>query len=181
MLILNKSDLVDASDYRSCAIDCSSSTRMLRWSMSCWGDVNPAMIFDVDDRLGPESNRSALPSADDSRQAPHTHAHDRLWSRTIRLPQVLDRHAFIKVITSLPSSIFRVKGLIELSAPRQTTLLQYVAGRWDITPFPDPQAEDRFLTFIGKTEGPNPFEAVEALIRAAEAESLERNTRYSHP
>jgi len=87
----------------------------------------------------------------------------------MRLPQVLDRQAFIKAITSLPSSIFRFKGLIELSAPRQTTLLQYVAGRWDITPFPDPQAEDRFLTFIGKTEGPDPFEAVEALIRAAEA------------
>lgn len=103
-------------------------------------------------------------------QPPHTHAHDRLCSRTIRLPQVvLDRQAFIKAITSLPSSIFRVKGLIELSSPRQTTLLQYVAGRWDITPFPGPQAEDRFLTFIGKTEGPDPFEAVEALLRAAEA------------
>lgn len=87
----------------------------------------------------------------------------------INLPQVLDRQAFIKAITSLPSSIFRVKGLIELSAPRQTALLQYVAGRWDITPFPDPQAEDRFLTFIGKTEGPDPLEAVEALLRAAEA------------
>lgn len=169
VLILNKSDLVDARRLQELRHRLQQLNAQAPTVVSCRGDVNPAMIFEVEDRLGPESNKSALPTADESRQAPHTHAHDHLWSRTIRLPQVLDRQAFIKAITSLPSSIFRVKGLIELSAPRETTLLQYVAGRWDITPFPDPQADDRFLTFIGKTEGPDPFEEVEALIRAAEA------------
>jgi len=47
-------------------------------------------------------------------------------------------------------------------------LFQYVAGRWDVTPFPDTQVQERFLTFIGKTEDSNPFETVEEFIRVAE-------------
>jgi len=168
VLILNKSDLVDEMRLR----DLRRRLRQLNPNapvvVSCRGDVNPSLIFGLDERSRPERDRSAPAAAGDDGRPHRTHEHDHLISRTIRLPRVMDRQAFIAAIESLPSSIFRVKGLIELSAPRQTTLLQYVAGRWDITPFPDPQTQDRFLTFIGRTEGPDPFETVEALIRAAE-------------
>ncbi len=123
------------------------------------------MIFDMDDRLGLESGKRAPPSATDNRQSIHTHADDHLWSRTIHLPKILDRQAFIKAINSLPSWIFRVKGLVEFSGPRQTMLFQYVASHWEITPILAPQVDNRFLTFIGKSKDPHPFEAVEALIR----------------
>jgi hypothetical protein len=80
----------------------------------------------------------------------------------------LDRPAFLKAVITLPSSVFRVKGIIELSAPRQTMLFQYVTGRWDITPFPDTRVQERFLTFVGKTHDLNSFQVVKELIQAAE-------------
>ena len=172
VLILNKSDLTDSRRLRELRHRLQQLNPHAPLVVSCRGDVNPAMIFDVDDRLAPESNKSVPISAGDSKQPPHTHEHDQLCSRTIHLPQVLDRQAFIKAVTGLPSSIFRVKGLIELSDPRQTLLFQYVAGRWDIIPFPDPPVQDRFLTLIGKTENSDPFESVEALIRAAEIQKV---------
>jgi len=169
VLILNKNDLVDERRLQKLRHRLHQINPQAPIVESCRGDVNPAMIFDVDDRLEPEAtNTSGLAVDGEGRQPPHTHAHDHLWSQTIRLSQVLDRQAFLKAVTSLPSSIFRVKGIIELSAPSQTMLFQYVAGRWDVTPFPDTQVQERFLTFIGKTEDSNPFETVEEFIRVAE-------------
>lgn len=168
VLVLNKSDLVDEMRLQELRHRLRQLNPNAPVAATCHGDVNPAMILGVDDRPGPESCGIAPPFGADSRGSHQTHDDDHLWSRTLRLPKILDRQAFIKAITSLPPSIFRVKGLIELADPQQTTLLQYVAGRWDITPFPASQVGDRFLTFIGKREDPHPFDAAEALIRAAE-------------
>ncbi len=168
VLILNKSDLVDVERLQELRHRLEQLNPHAPMVVSCRGDVNPAMILDPDDGLRPDTNRGDPPSAHAGGPSSPTHAHDPFWSRTIRLPQVLDREAFIKAIAALPASIFRVKGVVELSAPRQTSLLQYVAGRWDLTPFRGPQAVDRFLTFIGRTEGSDPFEALEALIRSTE-------------
>jgi G3E family GTPase len=170
VLILNKSDLVDKRQLRDLRQRLQQLNPHAPMVVSCWGDVNPAMIFEVEDRLAPEATNTCVPPTEgEGRQPPYTHAHDHLWSRTMRLSQVLDRQAFLKMVAALPPSIFRIKGLIELSDPRQTLLFQYVAGRWDINPFSDSRVQERFLTFIGKTDELNSFQVVEELIRAAEA------------
>ncbi|HVO83294.1 MAG TPA: GTP-binding protein [Syntrophobacteria bacterium] len=168
VLILNKSDLVGEErlpDLRHRLQQLNSHAPIV---VSCRGDVNPATIFDVGLGLGPDRRRSLPPGPDDNRPPRHTHGDDHLRSRTIRLTQVLARQAFLKAVGSLPSSILRVKGIIELSDPREIVLFQYVAGRYDISAFADNRVRDRFLTFVGKTDEPNTFEAVEELIRAAE-------------
>jgi hypothetical protein len=53
------------------------------------------------------------------------------------------------------------------SFPRQALLFQYVAGRFELSLFPDNRLQDRFLTFIGKTEDPSTFIPVEKLFLAA--------------
>jgi len=168
VLILNKSDLVSAGQLGDLRHRLQQLNPQAAVVVSCRGDVKPALLFDVDDELSPGRDKSLPPGSGDSTHHPHTHLHDHLRSRTIRLPQVFDRQVFLKAVASLPSAIFRVKGIIELSDPRQTVLFQYVAGRYELSPFPDTKVRDRFLTFIGKTEDPNTFEAVEELIRAAE-------------
>lgn len=170
VLILNKSDLVSEGQLRDLHQRLQQLNPQAPIVESCWGDVNPAMIFEVEGRLAPAATNICVPPTDgEGRQPPPTHAHDHLWSRTMRLSQVLDRQAFLEAVALLPSSIFRVKGLIEVSDPRETLLFQYVAGRWDINPFPDTRSQERFLTFIGKNDDPNSFDTVEELIRTAEA------------
>jgi hypothetical protein len=62
----------------------------------------------------------------------------------------MDRRKFLEAINSVPPSIFRVNGIIDLSDPQQTMLLQYVAGRYDLSDFPNPPTRDRFMTPSGK-------------------------------
>jgi len=119
VLALNKRDLVGEVRLRELRHRLQQFNPDAPAVTSCFGDLNPAMIFDVDDRLGPESGNSAPPSAADNRRPIHAHADDHLWSRTIHLPKILDRQAFIKAINSLPSLTFRVKGVIEFSGPRK--------------------------------------------------------------
>jgi len=168
VLILNKSDLVGEARLQDLRHRLQHLNPNAPVVVSSRGDVNPAMIFDVDLELEPENQRSLSPGPGEGRPSCHTHVHDHLRSRTIRLAKVLDRQAFLNAVRSLPSSIFRVKGIIELSDPQESMLFQYVAGRYDISAFTDVRMRDRFLTFIGKTEKANSFEAVEELIRAAE-------------
>ncbi|HYA03020.1 MAG TPA: GTP-binding protein [Syntrophobacteria bacterium] len=154
VLILNKSDLVGEARLQELRHRLQQFNPRAPIVVSCRGDVNPAMIFDVDLRSGPEGQESLPLGSGHGRHPPrHDHGHDHLRSRTIRLPQVLDRQGFLKAVTCLPSSIFRVKGIIELSDPRQTLLFQYVAGRYELSEFPNPGPPDRFLVFIGRAEG----------------------------
>jgi G3E family GTPase len=152
VLILNKSDLVDEPRLQDLHHRLQQLNPRAPIVVSCRGDVNPAMIFEADLGSGPEGQESLPAGPGDGRHPRHTHGHDNLRSRTIRLPQVLDRQAFLKAVTCLRSSIFRVKGIIELSDPRQTLLFQYVAGRYELSEFPNPGPPDRFLVFIGRTE-----------------------------
>ena len=47
-------------------------------------------------------------------------------------------------------------------------LFQYVAGRYELSVFPNPRVPDRFLTVIGRPGDPGTLQCVEALLRAAE-------------
>jgi G3E family GTPase len=172
VLILNKSDLVDERRLQAVRHRLRQLNPQAPLTVTSQGNVNPAMILDVDARPAPAgSDSSGLPRAvRDTPDPPRTHAHDHLWSRTIHLTRVLDHEAFLKAVASMPPSIFRVKGLIECSAPRQSLLFQYVAGRWELSPFADPKVRERFLTIIGRNDDTKPFAVVEDLIRNAETQ-----------
>jgi G3E family GTPase len=157
VLILNKSDLVHETRLQDLRHRLRQFNPRAPIVVSCRGDVNPAMIFDVDLRSGPEGQEGLPAGPGDGRHPRLNHGHDHLRSRTIRLPQVLDRQAFLKAVTCLPSSVFRVKGIIELSDPRQILLFQYVAGRYELSEFSNPGPPDRFLVFIGRAEDNTAF------------------------
>lgn len=71
----------------------------------------------------------------------------------------------MKTISSLPGTVFRIKGVVDLSDPCQTVLFQYVGGRSDLSAFADSHVHDRFLTFIGKTECSNTSDDAEQLMQ----------------
>jgi G3E family GTPase len=74
----------------------------------------------------------------------------------------------LRAAESLPRSIFRAKGIIEIAEPPQTMLFQYVAGRYELSALPQTPTSDRFLTLIGKSDDDDGFDRAEQLLRAAE-------------
>jgi G3E family GTPase len=168
VLLLNKSDLVGEAQLEAVRRQLGTLNPNAPLCVTRRGDVNPAMIFDGE--AGPSSkDQDASPGA--MVRNPHvhpTHAQDGLCARTIRLPHPLDRGRFLEGIDSVPASIFRIKGIIDMSDPPQTMLFQYVAGRYELSTFINARAPDRFLTVIGRAADPETLNRVEELLRSAE-------------
>ena len=146
VLLLNKCDLVNE--------ECLQKERkMLREInpkamvfFTTEGDLNPALIFDTEDR---GEKKSLSPMVEDVHLgALHAHAHDGLYAKTLVIDDPLNRKDFISTMESLPPAVFRIKGIIEFSDSPQPILFQYVAGRFVLSAFPQPSVAERFLTFI---------------------------------
>ena len=168
-LILNKCDLVSEAhlqDLRQRLQELNPNAPLLA---ATGGDVNPALILDGEENAaeagGRQTHALTRSTGGPSRQ---THIQDRLWSRSLTFTRKLDRGKFMRAVESLPRTIFRAKGIIEMADPPQTMLFQYVAGRCELSALPDARTRDRFLTLIGKTDDTGGFDRAERLIRAAE-------------
>lgn len=168
VLLLNKSDLVDAVQLEEARRRLQRLNPHAPVCVTRSGDANPALIFDAEDDSGPR-DRQGRPGASAPRVHLHpAHAQDGLGARSIRLPRPLDRNRFLEAAGRLPASIFRIKGIIDLCDPRQTVLFQYVSGRYELTVFPPSQVPDRFLTVIGDARDPETLRRVEDLLRSME-------------
>ena len=155
VLMLNKKDLVSPDRLDAVTNRLREINPKAPLFQTANGDLNPALILEVDDR-------STYPVPGEPTASPHaSHIQDGIWSQSIRLGRPLDRDVFLKAVAQLPPSIFRAKGIIEFSDAPQPMLFQYVAGRHELSVFPESTIEDRFLTLIGK--GGDPEHAVFAL------------------
>jgi G3E family GTPase len=155
VLMLNKKDLVSPARLDAVTDRLREINPKAPLFLTANGDLNPALILEVDDR--PAHPMPGQPTA----SLHSSHLHDGLWSQSIRLRRPLDRDVFLKAVAQLPPSIFRAKGILEFSDDPQPMLFQYVAGRHELSVFPRSTVEDRFLTLIGK--GGNREPAVFAL------------------
>jgi len=153
VIVLNKRDLVD--DARLEAVRRKVHEINPRAPLFCTsrGDLNPALIFDMDAPAGLdaiEQTSAAGPMLQAVSSIHPTHAEAGLWSKSRQLSHALDRGKFMRFVGSLPSSVFRAKGLIEFADTEETMLFQYVCGRFELSVFPKQGVRDRFLTFIGR-------------------------------
>jgi G3E family GTPase len=169
VLLLNKSDLVDEARLEQVKRQLGRLKANAPVCVTRWGDVNPALIFDVEDGSGSRDPQASSAAALKPAHAHSTHTHDGLCSRSIKLARPLDRRRFLDAVCRVPASVFRIKGIVDLSDPPQTMLFQYVAGRYELSAFPHTRTRDRFLTLIGKTEDTGVFDRVEQLMREAES------------
>ena len=169
VLVLNKCDLIGDTRLRFLRQRLHELRPKAPIMEATQGNVNPAWILDGEDGgAGPGGNHPPASAA--SAPDPHcpTHVQDRLWSRSVKFTRKLDRGKFVKAAESLPHSIFRAKGIIELADPPQTMLFQYVAGRYELSALPQVPTSDRFLTLIGKADDIAGFDLAEQLLRGAE-------------
>lgn len=153
VVVLNKRDLVDEAQLSAAGRRVRAINPTAPQFCTMDGDLNPAYVFDLDDRpgTGPAGNAAHTHS---------THVTSGLWSRTVPLAP-LDRRAFLEAVAALPPSVFRVKGLVEFTGSDQPMLFQYVAGRYELSAFPRTGVMERFLTVIG--QGGDPVDAASLL------------------
>ena len=151
ILLLNKCDLVSEMCLQKARKQLQDINPKAVVFMTTQGDLNPAMILDMEDQW---EKKNAAPVLTGSRFPVHSsHVHDGLSCKTLEIPNPLNRKKFLSAVESLPHTVFRIKGIIEFSDSPQPMLFQYVAGRFELSLFPQPTVTDRFLTFITQGEG----------------------------
>ena len=160
-IVLNKRDLVDDARLEALRRRIQKINPRAPQFCTTQGDLNPTLIFGADDSAGLDLNKKKFAAG------PHpTHSEAGLWSKSLRIPRALDREKFMQAVGSLPPTVFRVKGIIEFSDSPQPMLFQYVAGRFELSLFPQPAVTDRFLTVIARGgDAPEDFFSdIEALM-----------------
>jgi G3E family GTPase len=156
VLLLNKCDLVSEACLQKAHRLLHDIQPNAIVFMTTQGDLNPALIFDVEDRL--LEKKDASPVVSGWKFPIHTpHIHDGLWCKTLPIPGPLNRKDFLSAVESLPPTVFRVKGILEFSDSPPPVLFQYVAGRFELSLFHQHAVTDRFLTIIGQGDGQEGF------------------------
>jgi G3E family GTPase len=149
ILLLNKKDLLNEFQLRKINRKLKEMNPTALILLTRHGDINPALVYGVDPQDEPvEVHRNKLPK--DAHHKHHTHENDGFSSYKISLAEPMKRERFIETIQSLPSSIFRIKGVVEFIGGDKTLLFQYVGGRFEFSEFNNPKMPERFLILIGQ-------------------------------
>ena len=146
ILLLNKKKLLNKKQIRKI----NSRLRELNPNAPIiatdYGDINPALLYGVD----LYDDEQIMDKKKDGRKGHHSHKEDGLSSCKLSFTKPLNRAVFMKTIESLPPSVFRMKGVVDFDDTQKATLIQYVAGRYELSEFKNPNLPDRFLVLIGK-------------------------------
>lgn len=67
-------------------------------------------------------------------------------------PDAVERAGFEAALAALPRSVLRLKGWVRLTDEPVPMLVQYVAGRWTLTPAPDAPTETRLVAIAASAE-----------------------------
>lgn len=114
------------------------------------GDINPALIYDID-QIADIGKKYKKDIQEEKTNSIHkSHEHDGLLSCKLSFTQPLNKETFIEAIESLPPTVFRMKGVVDFDDTQKAMLIQYVAGRYELSEFKNPNLSDRFLILIGQ-------------------------------
>ncbi|MGE4296528.1 MAG: GTP-binding protein [Desulfovibrionaceae bacterium] len=152
IILLNKTDLVDEATRARVEARLRAINPAAPIVATVRGDVNPALLYGVSPQeyAGREALSPRRGRIDPSPRAMHAHAHDGLSSVKIDLGAAMDKEAFMHRLQALPDTVFRAKGIVSLAGHAAPVLLQYVAGRYEMSEYVNPTMAERFLVLIGR-------------------------------
>lgn len=127
ILLLNKKDLLTEFQLRKINRKLKEMNPTAPILLTRHGDIHPALVYGVDPQDEPVEG---LPSKlqKEAHHKHHSHENDGLSSYKISLADPLERERFIETIHSLPSSVFRIKGVVDFIGDDKPLLFQYVGG-----------------------------------------------------
>lgn len=125
LIILNKTDLVDAESLSAVVDWLAGLAPGAGIVTSSWGRIDPALVFE-----------GAQPTAA-GRYGGLAHAQPgTFFNATAPMKEALDLDELDTVLGHLPASVHRVKGFVIDIATGRTMLVQCVAARRSISPYP---------------------------------------------
>ena len=144
-ILLNKTDLVTEEQLDALYTQIKAINPQAPIIETIHGDVHPNMLFEdgSPSRNVTKKKRPLLLS--DFRN----HTHDHMSSVSIPIPDQLHRSEFEEWIQLLPENVYRLKGSLQFSNEDTSNVIQYVAGRYEITECSSDNMSD-FLIAIGQ-------------------------------
>jgi len=142
-ILLNKIDLVTQDELLVLHEEIRRMNPRASVLETVHGDVHPCALESETSRSAKHKRMPLLLT--DLRN----HTHDKMSSISIPLPEVVERSSFEKWLDALPETVYRVKGALTFSGDENPSVVQFVAGRYDITPHPADAMSD-FLIAIGQ-------------------------------
>ena len=145
IVLLNKTDQLTAGQIEENKMRIARINPHALVFTTTHGDVNPALIYSPE--LSPTAGGSAITHAHGSHA---THQHEQIDTHSISFSHALSMNRLTAALDRVPPTIFRIKGILDLVGEATPRLVQYVAGRYELSEFPNAGNGNRYLVFIGR-------------------------------
>jgi len=145
-ILLNKCDLVSETELDALTETVRTLNKRAQLVRTEHGTINPGTIYDTD--LLTQNSTGILPAPITASH--HTHAMEGFTSRRFAFNIPLSRKDLVEVIESLPAEVFRLKGIVKLEDSDEPAVVQYVAGRYELSSLGSPFDDESFLVAIGR-------------------------------
>ncbi len=144
VIVLNKIDLISPEQKERIRQALIQNNRCAEIFETVGAELNPNYL------LYRQSDTSYMASVLLEGKMHVTHEDEGIASFKKDLPEAIDRQNFIKFMSDMPENFYRIKGLASFKDDEAQYVVQFVGGKFEITPFSDCKRCDNFLVFIGR-------------------------------
>lgn len=144
VIVLNKIDLISPEQKERIRQILIQNNRCAEIFETVDAELNPNYL------LYRQSDTSYMASVLLEGKMGATHEDEGIVSFKKDLPEGIDRQNFIKFMSDMPENFYRIKGLASFKGDETQYVVQFVNGKFEITPFSDRKCCDNFLVFIGR-------------------------------
>ena len=144
VIVLNKIDLISLEQKERIRQILIQNNRCAEIFETVGAELNPNYL------LYRQSDTSYMASVLLEGKMGATHEDEGIVSFKKDLPEDIDRQNFIKFMSDIPENFYRIKGLASFKDDEAQYVVQFVNGKFEITPFSDRKCCDNFLVFIGR-------------------------------
>ena len=144
VIVLNKIDLISPEQKERIRQILIQNNRCAEIFETVGAELNPNYL------LYRQSDTSYMASVLLEGKMGATHEDEGIVSFKKDLPEGIDRQNFIKFMSDIPENFYRIKGLASFKDDEAQYVVQFVNGKFEITPFSDRKRCAHFLVFIGR-------------------------------
>ena len=144
VIVLNKIDLISSEQKERIRQALIQNNRCAEIFETVGAELNPNYL------LYRQSDTSYMAYVLLEGKMGATHEDEGIVSFKKDLPEGIDRQNFIKFMSDIPENFYRIKGLANFKGDEAQYVVQFVNGKFEITPFSDRKRCDNFLVFIGR-------------------------------
>jgi G3E family GTPase len=157
LILLNKVDLLTEKEKEDVEKGIRTINPRAPIIRTVHTSIQPGLLFSMEDDT--DVLRAPEPEAAPVRngyrghvsKALETDLHSQgIISFTVQVPGFFDTHRLTQYLDQIPDSVYRLKGVVRIAGVKQTQLVQYVSGHYELTHHYGSGVEPNTLVFIGR-------------------------------